>query len=211
VSQKLARRAGALLERRSSRRRFLSRLAIGGAAFSVAPIRYLVRPEPALALVRRPGNCGRGRCARDGFTEFCCSIRGGRNVCPSRTFVGGWWKCTSYNGGLICADRGVRYYIDCNRRPGQDCSCKCGDNQCDCRRVCCNVFRYGQCNTHIGGVTEVVCRVVSCQRPWRVDEYNCNSSYAQDNNTCSHEACCRCGDCKGDANLAEQLSTTAAG
>ena len=198
MSERVARRAGALLERGSSRRGFLGRVAAAGAAFSVAPIRYLVRPEPALAVVRRPGNCRRGRCARDGFTEFCCSIHGGRNSCPSRSFVGGWWKCTSYRGSELCDREGVRYYIDCNRKPRERCGCKCGDNQCDCRRVCCNTFRYGQCNTQINAVTEVVCRVVSCKKPWEVDRWNCNRSPAYDNNTCDHEACCRCGECKGE-------------
>ncbi|HEV2075094.1 MAG TPA: hypothetical protein VGR10_02540, partial [Thermoleophilaceae bacterium] len=66
---------------------------------------------------------------------------------------------------------------------------------CRYRRECCNNFRYGQCNTQIGGVTEVVCRVISCRPPWKVRGWRCNRSYARDDTTCSHEAVCECGDC----------------
>ncbi len=194
MSEKLAAGAGALLARRTSRRGFLGRAAIVGSALSVAPLRYLLRPEPAMAVLR-PSECGSGLCT-DGYTEFCCTTRDGKNSCPQNSYVGGWWKCTRYRGGALCKHEGERYYIDCNRRRGEDCRCKCAENRCRNRRYCCNVFRYGQCNTQIGGTTEVVCRVVSCRKPWHVREWRCNRTYAQDNNTCSHEAACRCGDCE---------------
>ena len=44
VSERLAAAASRLLARRVSRRDALSRVAVAGAAFAVAPARYLVRP-----------------------------------------------------------------------------------------------------------------------------------------------------------------------
>src|SRR5581483_8996584 len=57
-------------------------------------------------------------------------------------------------------------------------------------RVGCNAFRYGQCNTQIPDVTEVVCRVVVCDHPSSVAAFNCGTTYKQDNRTCGHEAPC---------------------
>lgn len=193
MSEKLVAGASSLLARRSSRRGFLGRAALVGSALSVAPVRYLLRPEPAMAVLK-PSDCGNKLCS-DGYTEFCCSLRKGKNACPHNSFVGGWWKCTRYKGGNLCAKEGERYYIDCNRAPGEGCKCKCGEGRCDHRRACCNVFRYGQCNTQIGGTSEVVCRVVTCEKPWKVKEFKCGKSAARDNNTCSHEAACKCGEC----------------
>ena len=34
-------------------------------------------------------------------------------------------------------------------RRTRSCSCRCADGSCDQRRVCCNNFRYGQCNTQV--------------------------------------------------------------
>ena len=64
-------------------------------------------------------------------------------------------------------DQGVRYYIDCNRIPGHvfPGGCQCAHGDCNRRRVDCNHFRYGQCNTQVSGTTEVVCRLVICQTP----------------------------------------------
>ena len=97
-----------LLGRRLTRRRALSRVALGAAAFAVAPIRYLVRPGTAWAVIG-PGNCGSGLCT-DGYTAFCCEIEHGLNRCPDGTYVAGWWKCTSYQGAGLCHKEGVRYY-----------------------------------------------------------------------------------------------------
>ena len=89
------------------------------------------------------------------------------NSCPNGTYVAGWWKCTDYRGAHLCKDAGARYYIDCNRIPGAvfPGGCQCGLGDCNRRRVDCNHFRYGQCNTQIGGTTEVVCRLMVCQNP----------------------------------------------
>jgi hypothetical protein len=145
----------------------------------------------ALAAIVRPGDCAGGRCA-DGWTEFCCTINEGHNACPPYSFIGGWWKCTDYRGRKLCDKEGVRYYLDCNRVPGLNVpgGCHCANGDCDRYRVGCNVFRYGQCNTQIREVTEVVCRLVVCEHPATIPSLNCNSTYKQNNLVCSQEAPC---------------------
>ena len=182
--------AGSVLAGRISRRGFLARLTVGAAAFAVAPLRFLLRPESAWAVIG-PGNCGGGLCT-DGYTEFCCSINDGQNTCPPHTFVGGWWKCTYYAGRQLCGDRNVRYYVDCNIRPGHSIpgGCHCASGDCNQRRVGCNVFRYGQCNAEIGEVTPIACRVVVCENPATIPDFNCNGTYKVDDTTCGHESGC---------------------
>jgi hypothetical protein len=191
LAERLAGSLGSLLERRTSRRGALARAALAGSAFAVAPIRYLVRPGTAWAVIG-PDDCGSGRCVDDGYTAFCCEIEHGRNVCPANTYVAGWWKCTDYSGGGLCHEEGVRYYLDCNRMPGRvfpgGCQCALGD--CNRRRVDCNHFRYGQCNAQIDGTTEVVCRLIICQNPASVPGMNCNGTEMVDDSTCGHEAGC---------------------
>lgn len=180
--------AGSLLERRTSRRGLLARAALAGSAMAVAPLRYLLRPVSAWAAIG-PGSCSGGLC-NDGYTAFCCEINQGKNVCPADTYVGGWWMCTRYAGHGLCAEEGVRYYIDCNHLPGTSADCRCANDTCAERRADCNVFRYGQCNTQIPGVTAIACRVVVCQNPSTIDGFNCGASLAVDDNTCSHEWPC---------------------
>ena len=188
MTRRLADAAGSLLERRTSRRGFLARAALAGSAMVVAPLRYLLRPVSAWAVIG-PGSCGSGLCT-DGYTAFCCEINQGKNVCPPGTFIAGWWMCTRYSGHGLCAAEGVRYYLDCNRLPSSSADCRCANGTCSERRTDCNVFRYGQCNTQIGRVTAIACRVVVCQNPSTVGGFNCNSSVAVDDNTCSHEWPC---------------------
>ena len=182
--------SAAFLERRMSRRSALVRLAVAGSALSVAPLRYLLYPEPALAVIV-PGSCRGGLCT-DGYTAFCCEINNGVNQCPVGTFAGGWWMCTDYRGNRLCSDKGVRYYVDCNRIPGQSFpgGCHCANNTCSQRKVNCNVFRYGQCNTHVRGTTEVVCRMITCTNPGAIPSLNCSHAVSVDNATCGHEAPC---------------------
>jgi hypothetical protein len=190
LSERFATAVGSLLERRSTRRSALHKAALAGSALAVAPVRYLVRPGTAWAVIG-PGDCGSGLCT-DGYTAFCCEIEHGSNACPNNTYVAGWWKCTSYQGAGLCHGEGVRYYVDCNRVPGQGFpgGCQCANGDCNKRRVDCNHFRYGQCNTQIQGTTEVVCRLVICQNPATVDGMNCNGTEMVDDNTCNHEAGC---------------------
>jgi hypothetical protein len=163
-----------------TRRRFLGRAAVVGSALAVNPLQYVLKPVPAYASV-----CGEGASCNSGWTAFCCTVNNGANTCPPGSFVAGWWKI---DRSPFCRDA-PRYIIDCNRSPGASCSCRCADGECDRRRVCCNVFRYGQCNTQIGGVTEVVCRVVTCATPWEWDPA-CNRTVRTDNRTVTHNATC---------------------
>jgi hypothetical protein len=198
VSERLAASIGGLLERRISRRGALARAAVAGSAMAVAPLRYLLRPGTAWAVIS-PGDCGSGLCT-DGYTAFCCEIEEGRNRCPEGSYIAGWWKCTDYRGGGLCHREGVRYYLDCNRVPGETFpgGCQCALGECSRRRVDCNHFRYGQCNTGVAGTTEVVCRLVICQHPADYPALGCNDTLMVDNRTCSHEAGCLRG-------VAEQL------
>ena len=191
MTGRVANRSASLPDRRTSRRGFLSRLTLAATAFAVAPVRYLVRPVSAWAVIR-PSDCSRGSRCQDGYTEFCCSIHHGRNSCPSYSYVGGWWKCTNYRGTKLCAEQNVRYYLDCNVKPGHSApgGCHCAGGRCSERRVACNVFRYGQCNTQVGGVTPIVCRVVTCVNPASIPAYNCNATSMSDRSTCGHEAGC---------------------
>ncbi|MEA2390284.1 MAG: hypothetical protein QOK31_393 [Solirubrobacteraceae bacterium] len=189
TAQRLALASGSLLDRRLSRRSVISRAALVGTAFAVAPLRYLVRPESAWGIIG-PGNCSGGLC-NDGYTAFCCEINHGRNQCPTNTFIAGWWKCTSYSGGQLCHNENVRYYVDCNRTPGRHAGgCRCANDNCNERRVGCNHFRYGQCNAQVHGTTEVVCRLVVCKHPASIADFHCNHTYKVDNSTCGHEGSC---------------------
>ncbi len=178
------------LDRESSRRSFLSRVALFGSAFAVAPLRYLLRPETAQAVVTC-GDCAPRNLCCDGWTTFCCTINDGVNACPPYSFIAGWWKCTSYKGSRLCADEGVRYYIDCNRKPRHKCpsGCQCANGKCKNRKTCCINFRYGQCNTDVAATNEVVCRVVMCVNPCSVYSF-CDCTEKVSNETCRHEAAC---------------------
>ncbi len=200
---RLADESGMMLERQTDagdaldellvpRRSFLLRVAVVGSALASTPLRYLLYPGTALGAVIGPLDCVGGKCA-DGYTEFCCEINeGGVNACPTGTFAGGWWMCTDYTGRQLCSEHGVRYYVDCNALPGHRFpgGCRCGNDDCDNWRVACNIFRYGQCNTHIDGTTAVVCRLVVCENPATISELHCSAALATDNAVCGHESPC---------------------
>ena len=78
----LAERASSVLASRVSRRSFVVRMAIAGSALAVAPLRYLLRPGTAYAVVC--DQCGGGGLCCDGYTEFCCVLHGA-NACPPGT------------------------------------------------------------------------------------------------------------------------------
>jgi hypothetical protein len=183
--------SGSLLERRLSRRGLIARAALGGSAFAIAPLHYLLRPDAAWAVIA-PRDCSNKSRCNDGYTAFCCEINHGRNACPENTYVAGWWKCTDYRGRRLCSGEGIRYYIDCNRTPSKRFAggCRCAGDDCDRRRVDCNHFRYGQCNTQVHGTTEVVCRLVVCRHPSAISGFHCNHTYKVDDSTCRHEARC---------------------
>jgi hypothetical protein len=178
---RLVDRLGSALSRDGlDRRGFLARLAIVGAAIAVGPVRYALRPATAYAQV-----CGDGASCSSGWTAFCCTVNNGANTCPPGSYAAGWWRV---DDSPFCFGA-ARYIIDCNRSPNASCSCRCATGSCDQRRVCCNNFRYGQCNTQIAGVTQVVCRVVTCITPWEWDPA-CNRTVRVDNRTRSHNAAC---------------------
>jgi hypothetical protein len=166
-----------------SRRSFLAAATITGTALAVDPVGFLIRPQSAYATV-----CGPDAACGSGYTVMCCTILQGRNTCPPNTFRGGWWKAdrSSYCGG------NARYYIDCNALPGHHFECQlCNPTPtCDKRRRACNIFRYGQCNTHISATTAVVCRQISCIPPWELYPNACSSSSRTDNATAGHTAPC---------------------
>ena len=188
-------KAASWLERRTSRRTFLQRVAVVGSAMTVSGLDYVLKPGTAYASV-----CGNGSTCASGWTALCCTINHGINQCPPGSFAGGWWKA---DGAGLCGGS-ARYYIDCHPR----CQCGCGrgthfcgqqcwgctphcahEGTCDERRVCHNVFRYGQCNQQIACSGPVWCRVISCTPPWKWE--NCSTASATDNYTRSHNAPCQ--------------------
>ena len=179
---------GSIIERNTSRRGFLARVAGAGAVAAVAPVRFLIRPDAAEALL--PSACSSSSLCNDGYSEFCASINGGNNWCPDGTFVAGYWKCSNYGGNGYCDPQDVRYYVDCNITAADRVYYGCANETCSCRRQNYNQFQYGNCNTgHAGyGSSYVKCRHVKCHNPSL--DYNCSTSHTTDNNTCGHHACC---------------------
>ena len=181
------------LAKRTSRRGFLVRAGVVGSALAVDPTGYVLKPGTAYASV-----CGPDPYAYQGWTVFCATINNGVNACPPGSIAAGWWKMS---GASLCGG-GSRYIIDCNAtcscstpgsRPGicapecQSCRCSTGPStSCDQRRVCCNQFRYGQCNTQVKQVGSVHCRVASCTPPWEFE--NCSTSTAVDQRTVNHNS-----------------------
>jgi hypothetical protein len=189
-------RAAALVDRRTSRRGFISKTAVVGSALTVAGPTYVLRPGTAYAAVcsclGRSCDCSSLCC--DGYTEFCCAIYG-ENSCPPDTLLAGWWKVdnSSYCNGA------ARYYMDCNK---QSPACSCGssgvcggsDTRCQCRscgnrKDGCTVFRYGNCNNHVACVGPIMCRVVTCTKPWEL-EPSCTTVARTDDNTRYHHRAC---------------------
>jgi hypothetical protein len=162
------------------RRSFLFKAALVGTALAVGPGQFLLRPGTAYASV-----CGDAAECNQGWTAFCCTINGGANTCPPGSYAAGWWKV---DGSAFCGGA-ARYIVDCNRLPWASCTCRCASGTCDRRRVCCNNFRYGQCNLQIAGVTPVVCRVIVCTPPWVWDRA-CTTTSRTDNRTATHSAPC---------------------
>lgn len=193
MTDKLLGAAVSTLEKTTSRRGFLVRVAVVGTAFTVAPLRYLLRPGNAWALSTcTNGNyycgssCPNGVCA-DGYTGFCCSTYSS-NDCPSNSYRGGWWYCCPYTGTKLCGGTNIRYYVDCNLLPSSSCSPHCVNNSCVNRSFCCICFKYGNCNHDLHPYTPVVCRIVRCSNPGSI--FGDCSVHGTYDKTCSHEADC---------------------
>jgi hypothetical protein len=158
------------------------RTALFGSAVAMDVKSFALTPGSAYDSV-----CGTLASCDDAFTAFCCTINHGANLCPSGTFVGGWWMA---DRSPYC--RGdARYYVDCNGAADTRWSCHCSDSPtCDKRKVACNVFRYGNCNADIANDhTPVVCRVVTCTPPWVWDS-GCTKATFVDDITGSQSAPC---------------------
>jgi hypothetical protein len=171
----------------------LARAAVAATALAVAPVLYATRPVNAQELLRRTcADCPPGSRCCGGYTAFCCTLPDADNYgCPSNTYVGGWWQC-NYGATGLCGTTNRRYYVDCNARAGHHCpgGCHCGSDDCDNFKSCCIHFRYGQCNTQIGQVGTIMCRLVTCIIPCRIECMNCNCSSAVDQFTCTQDAGC---------------------
>ena len=156
----------------------------------------MLRPGTAYAAVcsclGRSCNCTDLCC--DGYTEFCCQIYG-KNSCPADTLLAGWWKV---DNSSFCSGS-ARYYMDCNKRsPNCGCGssgvCRGSDTTCQCRgcgnrKDGCTAFRYGNCNNDVKCVGPIMCRVVTCTKPWEIDP-GCTTVARTDNNTRSHHRPC---------------------
>jgi hypothetical protein len=170
-----------------------SKVAVAAAAMAVAPVTLATKPVSARELIHRTcADCPSGSRCCGGYTAFCCTLPGGDNFgCPEHMYVGGWWQC-NYGGAGLCGTTNLRYYMDCNTLPGVHCpgGCHCGNDDCDNFKTCCINFRYGQCNTQIKNTGTIMCRLVTCIIPCRIDCLNCNCSAAYDQYTCKMEAGC---------------------
>ena len=176
-----------------SRRGVLLGATVAATALATKPREYALRPVAAYATI-----CGPGNTASSGWTVFCATVNKGVNTCPPGSFAAGWWKAadSSWCGG------GYRYIVDCNAscsKCSTGCtdgicdskcwSCSCGTGStatCDQRRVCCNAFRYGQCNTQVKCSGGVHCRVVSCVAPYKWAA--CTTTSLSDNRTSEHSS-----------------------
>ncbi len=188
MSQWLVEKGSAQLEGRTSRRGFLVRSALAGSALAVGPWRYLLEPGTAYAAIcsNHGTACDCGSACYDGYTEFCCVVNNGANSCPPGTFEGGWWRA---DGSAYCGG-GARYFVDCNANPDANPPCTCANGDCNHRASSCNYFRYGQCNTEIGGpATAIVCRIVTCTPPYEFIPA-CGTTLRYDNATANHTANC---------------------
>ncbi len=181
LAERVAERVSTMLAGRGhNRRHFLGKAALVGTALAVNPFDFILRPGTAYATV-----CGPEPECNQGWSALCCTVNGGANTCPPGSFIAGWWKA---GNSSFCRGE-ARYIVDCNRSPGSSCGCHCASGACDHRRVCCNVFRYGQCNQHIAGTTAVVCRIAICTPPWEWDPA-CTATLRSDGATVNHSSTC---------------------
>ncbi|MEO5680243.1 MAG: twin-arginine translocation signal domain-containing protein [Acidimicrobiales bacterium] len=179
LTERLVERASGALDRRTDRRSVLQAAAVVGSALATGGVGYILRPGTAYASV-----CGDGASCTSGWTAFCCTVHGA-NTCPPYSFAAGWWKI---DASPFCSGA-ARYIVDCNATCPTQCSCHCASGTCDERRVCCNQFRYGQCNTQIACYGPVVCRIALCTAPW-IWSSKCTTTSRTDNRTVTHNAPC---------------------
>ncbi|MGH9919119.1 MAG: hypothetical protein ACRD6W_09665, partial [Nitrososphaerales archaeon] len=202
MSQAVVDRLAGFFETKLSRRGLFVRSALVGSALTVGGLDFVIKPGTAYAQICScaGSDCECGSTCCDGFSQFCCTLNGGYNYCPSSTVMGGWWKA---DGSEYCS--GPRYYMDCNATcrcttgcgdgyqfcdPGCDgVTCECALGSCDNWVTGCFQFRYGQCNQDVACIGRIVCRVVSCIPPWEVDP-TCTTTNAEDDSTANMEVPC---------------------
>jgi hypothetical protein len=203
MTSTLVERVSAALDSLLSRRNFITRSAFVGSAVAIgAGLDLALRPGTAYGQICSCGNtgCNCGSTCCSGFSEFCCSVNGGYNYCPSDTVMAGWWKA---DNSSYCS--GPRYYMDCNAKCACDTgcgngfgfcetgcdglTCGCGSNSCDHYLTGCLQFRYGQCNQDLSCIGRIVCRVVACIPPWEIDP-TCTTTVAVDEGTAEQDAPC---------------------
>jgi hypothetical protein len=203
LSTTLVEQTSRFLGSRLSRRGFINRSAFAGSAVVIgAGLDVALKPGTAYGAICSCGDtaCGCGTTCCSGFTDFCCSVNGGYNYCPTNTVMGGWWKA---DNSSFCG--GPRYYMDCNATCScttgcgdgfnfcdTECdgtNCGCGPNGCNSYMTGCLQFRYGQCNQDVACMGRIVCRVVACVPPWEVDP-TCTTTVAVDNGTAEQTVAC---------------------
>jgi hypothetical protein len=194
-------RASHILEKRISRRNFINRSAfVGSAVVAGGLVDFALKPGTAYgSICDCAGNdCDCGTTCCSGFSEFCCTINGGYNYCPTGTIMAGWWKA---DNSSYCD--GPRYYMDCNAQCSCGCpsgsgfcetscdgvNCECALGSCDNYFTGCLQFRYGQCNQDVSCIGRIVCRVVACVPPWTVDP-TCTTTSAEDDGTAEQDVPC---------------------
>jgi hypothetical protein len=203
ISTTLVARTAGFLGTRLSRRGFINRSAFAGSAVAIgAGLDLALKPGTAYGAICSCGNaaCGCGTTCCSGFTDFCCSVNGGYNYCPTNSIMGGWWKA---DNSSFCG--GPRYYMDCNATCqcttgcgdgfnfcGTECdgtNCGCGPDGCGSYMTGCLQFRYGQCNQDVACMGRIVCRVVACIPPWEIDP-TCTTALAVDDGTAEQNVAC---------------------
>ncbi len=195
-------RASQFLDKRFSRRSFINRSAMIGSAVAVGSgVDLVLKPGTAYGQIC---NCAGEDCDCSstcclGYSEFCCTINGGYNYCPTGTIMGGWWMA---DNSSYC-DGGPRYYMDCNALCACGCpsssgfcepacdgaTCGCTFGNCDNFVTGCFQFRYGQCNQDVSCIGRILCRVVACIPPWEVDP-TCTTTTAVDDGTAEQDVAC---------------------
>jgi hypothetical protein len=183
---------GSAIQRRTSRRGFLSKVAKVGAVAAAGPI-YSVLTAPNASAI----DCltcsvdPNGQCASFTTSIFCCSISGGSNVCPSNTRRSGWWRCNDTDPA-ICPSSVYRYYIDCNADPGQ-CACDC-PNGCAGHPSCKFDREYVNCNPDVN-LGKIKCRIVRCTNPGSLWPAHCDTAggtLSDLDPACNCNATCAC-------------------
>ncbi len=191
LSDALVSSTSTALERTTSRGGFLAKVTLAGAALTVAPLRFLLKPETAWATISCPSGCSNccnqcsssSTCCTSGNSSFCCTTYGTNN-CPGGTGMSGWWYAIVPN--YICGAN-ARYYIDCNGCGGF--CCHCAQDLCGNRKECCNTRQWFNCNETSPYIR---CRIVRCTNPGVLYPSQCQTTSAYENTSDDCASCIPC-------------------